>query len=54
MTVREKKPYEDTARGWANEQTGWKLNAERAARSYQANAVAAWAKTRRAVTIVLN
>ena len=26
--IREKKPYEDAARGWPAEQTGWKLNAD--------------------------
>src|SRR3984957_1348228 len=45
--IREKRSYEDTARGWPAEQTGWKLNAERAAREYQSAAVAAWGKTRR-------
>lgn len=50
--IRSKMPYEDTARGWPVEQTGWKLNAERAAREYQTAAVQAWAKTRTGVIVM--
>jgi superfamily II DNA or RNA helicase len=50
--IREKRPYEDAARGWPTEQTGWKLNAERTPRDYQLAAVAAWAKTRRGVVVM--
>ncbi len=50
--IREKLPYEDTARGWPIEQTGWKLNAEREPREYQRAAVQAWAKTRRGVVVM--
>jgi superfamily II DNA or RNA helicase len=50
--IREKKPYEDSARGWPAEQSGWKLNAERQARDYQLDAVAAWLKSRRGVVVM--
>lgn len=50
--IREKLAYEDTARGWPTEQTGWKLNAERTPREYQQAGVAAWAKTRRGVIVM--
>lgn len=50
--IREKQKYEDTARGWPAEQTGWKLNGERTARDYQAAAVATWLKTRRGVIVM--
>jgi superfamily II DNA or RNA helicase len=50
--IREKQPYEDTARGWPIEETGWKLNAERSPRDYQLAAVKAWAKTRRGVVVM--
>jgi superfamily II DNA or RNA helicase len=50
--IREKLPYQDAARGWPTEQTGWKLNAEREPREYQRAAVAAWAKTRRGVVVM--
>jgi len=50
--IREKRPYEDTARGWPAEQTGWKLNAERTAREYQSAAVRAWLKSRRGVVVM--
>ena len=33
--MREKRSYQDTARGWPTEATGWKLNAERSPRDYQ-------------------
>ncbi len=51
--IREKIPYEDTARGWANEPAGWKLNSERAARDYQTEAVNAWMKDGRRGVIVM-
>ncbi|MCS6865563.1 MAG: DEAD/DEAH box helicase family protein [Gemmataceae bacterium] len=38
-------PYEDTARGWANEPVGWKLVTERTPRDYQRAAVNAWMKS---------
>src|SRR5262245_29803492 len=50
--IREKRPYEDTARGWPAEQSGWKLNGERSARGYQTAALNAWAKTRRGVLVM--
>ncbi len=50
--IREKCLYEDTARGWPAEQTGWKLNAERQARDYQLTAAQAWGKTRRGVIVM--
>jgi superfamily II DNA or RNA helicase len=50
--IRDKRPYEDSARGWPAEQTGWKLSEERKARAYQSAAVAAWAKTRRGVVVM--
>ena len=50
--IRDKRPYEDTARGWPIEQTGWKLNNERAPRDYQTAALAAWNKTRRGTVVM--
>jgi len=50
--IREKLSYEDTARGWPAEQTGWKLNSERTPREYQLAALNAWAKTRRGVVVM--
>jgi hypothetical protein len=50
--IRDKIRYEDAARGWPAEQTGWKLNAERQPRDYQKAAVAAWSKTRRGVVVM--
>jgi superfamily II DNA or RNA helicase len=50
--IREKRPYEDTARGWPAEQTGWKLNNERSPREYQKAALAEWLKTRRGVVVM--
>src|SRR6476646_6703173 len=50
--IRDKRPYEDSARGWPVEQTGWKLNSERSPRDYQLAAVSAWAKTRRGVVVM--
>ena len=51
--IKEKIPYEDAARGWANGPTGWKLNAERAARPYQTDAVTAWVKGGRRGVVVM-
>jgi superfamily II DNA or RNA helicase len=50
--IRTKQHYEDTARGWPVEQTGWKLNAERTPRDYQLAAVKEWSKTRRGVVVM--
>ncbi len=51
--IKAKIPYEDTARGWANEPAGWKLNAERTARDYQTAAVNAWLKAGRRGVVVM-
>ncbi len=51
--LKDKIPYEDTARGWANEPAGWKLNAERTARDYQTEAVNAWMKGGRRGVVVM-
>lgn len=51
--IREKIPYEDAARGWANEPTGWKLNAERTARPYQTDALNEWVKGGRRGVVVM-
>ena len=51
--LRDKVPYEDTARGWANEPSGWKLNNERTARDYQTAAVNDWMKGGRRGLIVM-
>jgi len=50
--IRDRLKYDDAARGWPAEQTGWKLNAEREPRDYQRAAVAAWNKTRRGVVVM--
>lgn len=51
--IREKLPYDDTARGWKNEPIGWKLTSEREARDYQKAAVRAWVqKGRRGVVVM--
>jgi superfamily II DNA or RNA helicase len=50
--IRDKRPYEDSARGWPAEQAGWKLNAERTPREYQVAARNAWLKTRRGVVVM--
>jgi superfamily II DNA or RNA helicase len=50
--IRDKRPYEDAARGWPAEQTGWKLNGERTPRGYQTAALNAWMKTRRGVVVL--
>ena len=51
--IRDKIPYEDAARGWANEPAGWTLNAERTARQYQTDAVHAWLKGGRRGVVVM-
>jgi superfamily II DNA or RNA helicase len=51
--IRDKIPYEDVARGWANEPAGWKLNAERTARDYQTAAVNGWLKGGRRGVVVM-
>lgn len=50
--MREKRPYQDTARGWPTESTGWTLNAERTPRDYQRAALAAWLKSKRGVVVM--
>src|SRR6266545_4746627 len=50
--MREKRPYQDLARGWPAEQTGWKLNNERVPRDYQKAALASWLKARRGVVVM--
>ena len=50
--MREKRPYQDTARGWPTEATGWKLNAERSPRDYQRAALAAWLRSKRGVVVM--
>jgi superfamily II DNA or RNA helicase len=42
--IRDKLPYEDAARGWPAEPTGWKLNTERRPRDYQLAALQNWLK----------
>jgi superfamily II DNA or RNA helicase len=51
--IRDKVPYEDTARGWANEPAGWKLNNQRTARDYQLAAVNDWMKGGRRGVVVM-
>lgn len=51
--IRDKLPYTDEARGWANEPAGFKLNAERAARDYQLAAVNGWMKAGRRGVVVM-
>src|SRR5215212_8599313 len=51
--IRDKVPYEDTARGWANEPAGWKLNNQRTARDYQLAAVNGWMKGGRRGVVVM-
>ena len=51
--IREKVPYDDTARGWANEPAGWKLNSERTPREYQTHALNAWMKGGRRGVVVM-
>ncbi|HEY1190528.1 MAG TPA: DEAD/DEAH box helicase family protein [Gemmata sp.] len=51
--IKEKLPYEDAARGWPKEPSGWKLNAERTARDYQTAAVSDWVKGGRRGVVVM-
>ncbi|MBX9583099.1 MAG: DEAD/DEAH box helicase family protein [Gemmataceae bacterium] len=51
--LREKRPYQDKARGWENKPTGWKLNNQRTPRPYQLEAVEKWlAGGRRGVVVM--
>jgi superfamily II DNA or RNA helicase len=47
-----KVPYEDAARNWPAERSGWKLSGERQPREYQSAAVREWSKTRRGVIVL--
>jgi len=51
--IREKLPYTDTARGWENKPTEWKLTTDRVPRDYQNAAVSAWMKTGRRGVVVM-
>jgi superfamily II DNA or RNA helicase len=51
--LREKLPYTDSARGWENKPTGWKLNAERSPRQYQLDAVEKWTQAGRRGVVVM-
>lgn len=51
--IKEKLPYEDAARGWPKEPSGWRLSAERTARDYQLAAVADWTKAGRRGVVVM-
>lgn len=51
--IKDKIPYEDSARGWANEPCGWKLNDARTPYDYQTAAVNAWMKGARRGLIVM-
>ncbi len=51
--IQNKIPYDDVARGWANEPAGWKLNADRTPRDYQQAAVRAWMNSGRRGLIVM-
>jgi superfamily II DNA or RNA helicase len=51
--LREKIPYVDTARGWENKPTGWRLNSARTPRPYQLEAVAKWAEGGRRGVVVM-
>ena len=51
--LREKLPYTDSARGWENKPTGWKLNAERTPRPYQLEAVEKWTQAGRRGVVVM-
>src|SRR3954447_4328267 len=51
--LREKLPYTDTARGWENKPTGWKLNSDRRPRDYQREAVEKWTAGGRRGLIVM-
>jgi superfamily II DNA or RNA helicase len=51
--IKSKIAYEDQARGWANEPTGWKLNEERTPRDYQLAAVSDWTKAGKRGVVVM-
>lgn len=51
--MREKIPYVDEARGWANESAGWKLKTDRVPHPHQSEALAAWWQAGRRGTVVL-
>jgi superfamily II DNA or RNA helicase len=51
--LREKLPYRDEARGWANQDAGWKLTSTRDPFPHQREAVEAWQKTGRRGVVVL-
>ena len=51
--VRSKQPYTDTARGWENKPTGWKLNRERTPRKYQLDALKQWTEGGRRGVVVM-
>ncbi|HJZ57781.1 MAG TPA: DEAD/DEAH box helicase family protein [Gemmataceae bacterium] len=51
--LREKLPYTDTARGWENKSTEWKLTTTRQPRDYQKAAVDAWLKGGRRGVLVM-
>jgi superfamily II DNA or RNA helicase len=51
--LREKLPYTDTARGWDNKSTEWKLTSDRQPRDYQRAAVESWMKTGRRGVVVM-
>lgn len=51
--IRQKLPYADSARGWENRSTDWKLNAEREPRPYQLDAVRQWVQGGRRGVVVM-
>ncbi len=51
--IREKLPYTDSARGWENKPTEWKLTTERQPRDYQRAAVDAWMRGGRRGVVVM-
>src|SRR5438067_762863 len=51
--IREKVPYTDSARGWENKPTGWKLNTDRRPFDYQKDAVEKWTQGGRRGVVVM-
>jgi superfamily II DNA or RNA helicase len=51
--LREKLPYTDSARGWENKSTDWKMTTTRQPRDYQKAAVEAWMKGSRRGVLVM-
>jgi superfamily II DNA or RNA helicase len=51
--LREKLPYTDEARGWANQDAGWTLQTSREPHPHQSEALATWWKTGRRGVVVL-